>query len=135
MGGSATGSADFFFLGGGRSPIAGDEGDEFGEVAIELAEIAMGVGEGFGDLQEERRIAVFTGLRRGFEKAPGEAGEFVVFLLDVVAFGVAEQGVFGAADDAKIGEVGVVGLADTRAVFVGLAALLELLNPCTFHVI
>ena len=46
-----------FSLAGGRSPIVGDEGDEFGEVAIDVAEIAMGVGEGFGDLQEEARVA------------------------------------------------------------------------------
>ena len=70
-GGSAASSADFFLFGGRRSPVAGDEGDEFGEASIDVAETAIGVGKGFGDLQEDRRVAVLTGLCCGFEEATG----------------------------------------------------------------
>jgi hypothetical protein len=68
------------------------------------------------------------GLRSGFEEATGEALKLGVFLFDVVAFDVVQQGVFGAADDAKVGEMGVVGLADARAVFIGFAIFLQALH-------
>ena len=56
------------------------------------------------------------GLRSGFEVATGEALKLRVFWFDVVAFGVVQQGVFGAADDAEVCEIGVVGLADAPSI-------------------
>ena len=70
-GGSAASSAGFFLFGGWWTSLAGDEGDEFGEVSIDVAETAIGVCEGFGDLQEDARVAVLTGLCCGFEEATG----------------------------------------------------------------
>ena len=127
-------SADFFLFGGWRSPVAGDEGDEFGEVSIDVSETAIGVGEGLGDLQEDRRVAVLTCLRCSFEEATGEPFKLGVFLFDVVAFGVVQQGVFGAADHAKIGNLSVVRLAHARAVFVEFAFFLQPLGLEYLHV-